>query len=286
MICSAATPVKAMPFFLPGSRGDLFAIYYPPSGAQVRGGLLYVHAFAEEANCSRPVIATVARAIAQLGYGVLAVDLYGCGDSTGEFRDALWANWLEDLAFGVQWLQGRGFPQVSLWGLRFGGLLALDFAKQYQRTFPFIILWHPPTNGAETLKQFLRLSLVREADGPVSPLTTKGLRRRLAAGRCVEIAGWELSPDIAFALERLETSSLLSEVSSAIYCVEFVQATKLVVVPSRLRLVQVCNDNGVAINFRQLQVRTFWADRAEMTDCQILIDFMHSVLMSSANESH
>jgi hypothetical protein len=161
--------------------------------------------------------------------------------------------------------------------------LALDFARQYQQTFPFIILWHPPSTGAEALRQFLRLSFVQETSDRISRLTTDDLRKRLAAGRCVEVVGWELSPDIAFALERLETSSLLSQVSSAIYCVEFLQATKLTVVSSRLGIIQACKDNGVAIDFRQLPVRPFWADRAEMTDdCHILIDLMDSILMRVA----
>ena len=275
---SATVPIKAMPFFLPGSRGDLFAVYYPPQRTPARGALLYVHAFAEEANCSRPVIAAVARAIARLGYGVLTVDLYGCGDSAGEFRDALWSDWHEDLAIGVEWLQDRGLTPVGLWGLRLGGLLALDVARLSQRTFPFIVLWHPPLSGAETLRQFLRLSYVQEVGDLSACMTTHEMRRRLTSETCIEVIGWELNNDLASALERLKLSSLLSQVSSAIYCVEFAQRTKL---PTpRQRTLQAYKDKGFIFDFRQSPVRSFWADRAGMTDdCQVLIDLMNSVLM-------
>lgn len=277
---SVVNPVKAVSFFLPGALGDLFAVYYPPSCEPVRGGLLYVHPFAEEAHFSYLVIAAVARAITRLGYGVLTVDLYGCGDSAGEFRDALWANWHQDLALGVKWLQDHDLPNVGLWGLRLGGLLALDFAIQFPRTFPFIVLWHPPSSGAETLKQFLRLSFLQEAAGSGgSSLTTKDLRRRLAAGACVEIIGWELNPDVASAMERLELSPLISQVSSTIYCVEFLQGTNPAVAPSRRRILQACKKSGRAFDFRQLPVRAFWASRAKMTDdSQILIELMNSIL--------
>lgn len=273
------TAFKAVPFFLPGSRGDLFTVYYPPQYAPARGGILYVHAFAEEANCSRPTIAGVAREIARLGYGVLTVDLYGCGESAGEFRDARWTSWHEDLVLALQWLQNRNLPQVGLWGLRLGALLALDFARQSQHRFPSIILWHPPSSGADVLKQFLRLSLVQAPAGPGSRITTKDLRTKLSSGICVEVAGWELNPELAFAMERLELSSLISQVSSAIDWIEFVQTSEFAVTPSRLRILQACKDTRVAFDFHELPVRSFWAARAEMTDdCQVLIGIMNSIL--------
>ncbi|HXQ71869.1 MAG TPA: hydrolase 2, exosortase A system-associated [Pyrinomonadaceae bacterium] len=273
---------KAVPFFLPGSRGDLFAVYYPPQHPPARGGILYVHAFAEEANWSRPTIAGVARAIARLGYGVLTVDLYGCGESAGEFRDARWEGWHEDLLLALQWLQDRNLPQVGLWGLRLGALLALDFAGRSQRPFPFIILWHPPSSGKDALTQFLRLSLVQATTNAGSRMTTKNLRNKLASGICVEVAGWELNPELAVAMERLDLSSLISQVSSSIYWIQFAQsapATEQDVPHSRQRIFQACEANGVALDFRHLTVRTFWADRAQMTDdSQVLIDAMNSIL--------
>jgi exosortase A-associated hydrolase 2 len=241
--------------------------------------LLYVHPFLEEAEVSRPVIAAVARAMAKLGYGVLMVDLYGCGDSEGEFRDARWETWREDLTLGVQWLRDRNVPRVGLWGLRLGGLLALDFACHSRAVSPFIVLWHPPSGGAETLTHFLRRSLVQEDVGPFTR-TTKDLRRRLASGSCVEIAGWELNPDLAFALEHLELPSLLSRISSAVYCAEFVQATTFPSATTRLRILQACKASGAEVDCQQLTVRSFWADWSEATtdDCQVLSEFMKGVL--------
>lgn len=277
---SAVTSFKAVPFFLPGSHGDLFAVYYPPHCTPSHGALLYVHPFAEEANWARPVIAAVGRAIARLGYGVLTVDLFGCGDSAGEFRDARWTIWRNDLSLAAQWLQDNNFSNVGLWGLRLGGLLALDFACQSGRSFPFIVLWQPPFSGAETLREFLRLRLLHQVSGPYSRMTSKQLREELASGKCIEVAGWELSPELAFALEGLQLSSLISRASSHIYYVEFVNTIKPQITSARDRLMQTSIDNGVAIDFHQLPVPAFWVDPVEVSaDNQVLTDFMRNVLM-------
>ena len=74
--------------FLPAEPGFRFGLYFPPCSTQPRGGVLYCPPFAEEMNKSRRMAALQARAFAKAGYGVLLLDLYGCGDSSGDFSDA------------------------------------------------------------------------------------------------------------------------------------------------------------------------------------------------------
>src|SRR5579862_8212418 len=90
--CGAMEP--PIGFFLSGSAGDLFAMYYAPAETDIDyGDVLYVHPFAGEMFASRNVIAALARELASVGVGVLTVDLYGCGDSWGDFSDARWEIW-------------------------------------------------------------------------------------------------------------------------------------------------------------------------------------------------
>ncbi len=49
-------------------------------------------------NKSRRMAALQARAFAAMGFGVLQIDLFGCGDSSGDFSDARWDIWKQDLA--------------------------------------------------------------------------------------------------------------------------------------------------------------------------------------------
>ncbi len=279
---SASDSFQAVPFFLPGSQGDLFAMYYPPHCTPGRGGLLYIHPISEEAEVSRPMIAAVAREIARAGYGVLALDLYGCGDSAGEFRDARLDVWREDLALGAQWLRDRNLPVVGLWGLQLGGLLALDLAtqtlsNQARSAFPFLVLWNQPSSGAEVLRYVLRRSLVKEDNGPT---TSQDLRTSLLSGVSVEIAGWELHPDLAFALEELESTSLLSQLSDCrIYCAEFGQAVRSSFRAIQSQTMQACRDANVTIDFQRLPVRPFWTRTVRTRqDCQVLSEYMKGIL--------
>ena len=74
-------------FFLPGSAGQLFCVYRGPADAMQppETGVLYVPPFADEMNKARRQAAVQSHALALQGYGVLSVDLFGTGDSEGEF---------------------------------------------------------------------------------------------------------------------------------------------------------------------------------------------------------
>jgi len=138
----------AEPFFLNTDRGERFCLYHAPDGAQkYRGAFLYVHPFAEEMNKSRRMAVLQAKALADAGFGVLQIDLFGCGDSNGDFADARWDIWKDDLAAASQWLQERSGQIPGLWGLRLGALLALDFAIASKNEHGSIILWQPIVNG-------------------------------------------------------------------------------------------------------------------------------------------
>ena len=118
--------LPAESFFLKTGSGERFCLYHRPHpDRECRGVLIYVHPFGDEMNKSRRMAAMQARAFAAIGFGVLQIDLFGCGDSSGEFLDARWNIWKHDLATARNWLENRVTVPVSLWGLRLGALLAL-----------------------------------------------------------------------------------------------------------------------------------------------------------------
>ena len=210
--------VPAEAFFLPvahGSEaGSRFCLYHAPHPDKpVRGAFLYIHPFAEEMNRSRRMAALQARRFADAGYGVLAIDLLGCGDSTGDFGDASWPLWKADLAVAKQWLEERVSTRIGLWGLRLGALLALDFAHSMPAEFTSLILWNPVVNGKTFMTQFLRLRLGSDvlADTPADGQKTVGtqaLREALLAGEILEIAGYRIAPALALAIDGLHAETL------------------------------------------------------------------------------
>ena len=242
-------------FFLPGSQGAIFAIYHPPaSGVIERGGVLYAPPFAEEMNKTRRMTALQARRLAAAGFGVLIPDLYGCGDSGGDFAEARWDIWRDDLSRCRDWLLGRGHHRLVLWGLRLGALLAAELAGE--RAMQRLLLWQPVLDGERFLHQFLRLRLTADRLKGGDE-TMARLQERLAAGQALDVSGYELSPELAAAMQqaRLQTPPADCRVD----WFELANAADRPLLPASRRIVDGWRTGGVAIHARTLAGEAFWA---------------------------
>ena len=195
--------MKPQAFFLPaapGRAGQRFCLFHRWAGAEARGVVLYVHPFAEEMNKTRRMAALQARALAAAGFGVLQIDLLGCGDSSGDFGDAAWEDWTLDVVEGAGWLRRQSPAPLWLWGLRAGCLLAAEAAGRLDQACNFLF-WQAVPNGQQPLQQFLRLKGAAEMQSGNAKRVMDDLRRSLAQGGGVEIAGYSVSAALAGGLE-------------------------------------------------------------------------------------
>ena len=207
--------------FINGQAGRLFAVYWP--AAQATGkALLHVPAFAEEMNCARHAVAVQAQAFAEQGWSVLVVDVFGSGDSAGEFEAARWQTWRDDIVSAYQWLQQQGADNIALWGLRGGALLALDLIHHQQLPVSPLLLWQPVLSGRQWLQQWLRLRVTSGRFNGTATETVAGLLQRLDEGETLEIAGYALSPALSAALLRLDAVQQLPPPSCAVAVVSLV----------------------------------------------------------------
>lgn len=191
--------------FLQGPSGRrLFSTFRLPHGA-VRGCVLHVAGFAEEMNKSRRMIAEGGRALAEAGFAVQQVDLSGCGDSSGDFADASWSDWVDDVESAARGLQSRVQAPLWLWGLRTGCLLAAQASERLPHVAGHLF-WQPVTSGKSALQQFLRLKMAASLQEPGSRGVIEECRKALAAGEWVEVAGYRLPPAIAAGLESASLS--------------------------------------------------------------------------------
>jgi exosortase A-associated hydrolase 2 len=187
-------------FFVPCEGGQRLYLHHRPR-VELRGAVLYVHPWAEEMNKSRRMAALAARTLAEAGFAVLQIDLHGCGDSSGDFGDATWSGWGEDVDAAAQWLREQ-HPEAPLWlwGLRAGALLAAQAAQR--QTAPCnLLLWQPALHGKNLLQQFLRLKAAADLGQGDAKAVLAAARRDLAEGRPVEVAGYRLAPALAQGLE-------------------------------------------------------------------------------------
>ena len=209
------TEVAIEPAFVAGHAGQLLTMVYRPIGHTARGALLVIPPFAEEMNRVRRSVALVARAVAQHGFATVITDLYGTGDSEGEFADARWETWCEDLAVAARQSRALDVAITHVLGIRCGALLALDAMGRGLLTPRRLILWNPVAFGRQYLDQFLRLRVAADMAKPAPARTTvEQLRRELADGACVEVSGYELHPLLVAAIDRQELTPFASSEAS------------------------------------------------------------------------
>jgi exosortase A-associated hydrolase 2 len=188
----------AQPFYLDTGARSLHCVFYKTVSAVEKGAVLYIPPFAEELNKSRRMVALQARALANVGWSVLLLDPSGCGDSAGDFSEASWDAWLEDIAEARRWLSNRCPGKLWLWGLRLGATLAGASIERDPDDQVSLLLWQPVISGKQHLQQFLRIKGAGErvANGREGA-GTSSLLDELKAGSQIEVAGYDLPPLLA-----------------------------------------------------------------------------------------
>jgi exosortase A-associated hydrolase 2 len=172
--------------------GRRFTNVWMPDGTAPRRAVVLLPPFGEEMNKSRRTIAISARLLAGHGVAVYAFDPAGTGDSEGEFGDATWSRWTSDANFAIARAADRFAAPLTLWAIRSGAL----FLPGLDHVPDDLLLWQPVTSGDAFLTQLLRLKVAADAFAGVDGTTTKQLRALLAAGETLEIAGYELNPQL------------------------------------------------------------------------------------------
>lgn len=256
-------------FILPLEPGSRFCLLYrPPTGMSLRGGVIYVHPFAEEMNKSRRMAAMMSRQFAHSGYAVLQMDLFGCGDSSGEMKDATIAIWRSDIQAAADWMLDKGFGPLTLWGLRLGALLAADWSRQTRTAHDRLLLWQPVASGELHLSQFLRIGVA--SDMLSSTNSGAGVRKRLAEGQSVEVAGYDITPVLAQELSELRMVAEFRDGVAVDWC-DVSNAPGNELGPASKRLLESMRANGVAIEAQLVNGDPFWST-VEIVDCPALID--------------
>lgn len=267
---AAPSHPPARPFFLDAGSGKRFCLYHPPQGA-LRGTVLHLPAHAEEMNKSRRMVALQARLLARQGMGVLLLDLYGCGDSDGLSGDARWDIWRADAAAALDWLRAEADIAPTLWGLRLGALLALDLA-QHRRDLASLLLWQPVTDGAAYLTQFLRLKLAADmlAAGKGEAGGVDALRRSLAGGASLDIAGYTVAPALAAALDSLSVEAIDAP-GCPVHWLDLVPQAGRAMPAARLAAAGRCVERGWRLSTRAVAGPAFWSSQ-EIAEAPALLE--------------
>jgi exosortase A-associated hydrolase 2 len=244
--------------FIAGPKGPIFVLLRKPS-ARIRGCVLVVPPFAEEMNKCRRMMSELAFGLAEQGIATLQPDLYGTGDSGGDFADGDWSVWRQDLAAAVGWAETRGCPVTGVLAIRLGAALAV--AAQGNGAIPAAsnaVLWQPVFDGGRFLTQFLRLRTAASLMDDRKE-TLAELRAKLQAGESLEVAGYALSGRLAEDLDRIAAPERLPATLGATAWLEVVRdADGQLPVPSQ-KLIEATRGAGASVGAVGLVSEPFWA---------------------------
>ena len=266
--------------------------------------ILYIHPFAEELNRTRRMAALHCHALAAVGFEVLQIDMTGCGDSAGQFEDATWEAWVQDVTAARDWLTarnqrnplrpknflsaqntladtGRLIPDTWMWGVRAGCLIAAEVARRDAHLPARLLFWQPVMSGALHLNQFLRLRVATDLVRGDKGAGADNLRQHLAHGLHVEIGGYTLSPALAAGLEGGHLDGLPQ--NSRILGVEISGLAEATLSPSITIQIQRWRAQNCQVDFQPLQAPQFW-QMQEIGVSQRLIDHTVKALQSTLTE--
>lgn len=265
------------PQFIASEYGPLFVLLHRPQQT-CRGILLYAHAFAEEMNKARRASAVAARRLAEEGWAVVQIDLYGCGDSAGDFGDARWSIWLDNLIVAASWARAQiGDVPLWLWGTRAGCLLTAQIAHRVQACG--LLWWQPVCSGRQFLTQFLRLKmageLITEGNTDKSSGDTKALRSLLLEqNQAVEIAGYILAPELAAGLEHAELK--LHERCDIVW-LEGSLRDEPALAPASQKCITELQTLGCRLNAQAIKFEPFWQS-LEIAEVPELVEATREVM--------
>ncbi|WP_372740474.1 hydrolase 2, exosortase A system-associated, partial [Neptunomonas sp.] len=260
-----------IPQFVAGPAGQLFISLYPAKNVCFSDEwIIHVPAFAEEMNKSRKIVRDQAVVLADIGATVIVPDLFGTGDSEGDFGQANWDVWKQDVRFLIQWAVDQGAQRITLWGLRAGALLALDLYQDSALSIHRLLLWQPVHSGEQLMTQFLRL---RMAAGLKSgePQAVAQLRERLYGGETIEVAGYDVAPALIKQLDKTNLNQFTLPSDANINWFEVVNHPDKPLLPVSRKLIEELHAQGLDIRAFAIEGEPFWTTQ-ELAIAPLLIE--------------
>lgn len=260
-------PVATLdPFFIDSPQGRLFAVHHRPiDAASIRGHVLCVPPFNEEMNRCRSMVALQAQAFARLGIGTLMIDLLGTGDSSGNYVDARWNIWLDNVRAGVNWLNNQPGGFRGFLGIRLGAILATEAMSSLNENNTALMLWQPVVDGKQHFTQFLRMRIAAQMERPHLPReTTNSMREHLANGKSLEVSGYEIHPEFATALDDARLEPFVPKNNSSVFWLEQAAAEATQAAPANQKVIDAWRSGGTNIDVQFFEGPNFWqvAERA------------------------
>ena len=255
---------------MPCNSASLFALFYESIKDSPTEAFLFVPPFADEMNKSRRMVTLLSQNLQTHGYAVLILDLFGTGDSQGEFPDATWELWRDSLYSAWRWLKSQGFKKIHFWGVRLGCLLALDTKNYFSLSEGSILFWQPVVNGERYVTQLIRLRIA-EQFGKKTDETVRSLREMYSDGEYLEIAGYVISPHLLSKIESLQMIDMSPKINSQIFWLECSMDGTTELSAGSVKIIQSWKEKMLEVHAECVSGVPFW-NSADIIEVPSLID--------------
>ena len=253
-----SNPYKLDPGYIGGGKGALFALHYEPATrTEQTPCVIVVPSFAEEMNRCRYMQTMLAQAITTQGFALLAVDPFGTGDSQGEFEQASWEQWINDTVSACDHATHLGYNQQSMLGIRLGALLAAAAAAKCDH-LQQLIFWQPVTSGKVALNQFLRIKIAASIGREEEAGTTAQFEEQLAGGNSIEVAGYDVSPELYYGIQSAHMNNHMSLTCTPIHWFTVLASEERKTPRGDIQVMEKWRENGARVSHQTVIGPAFW----------------------------
>jgi exosortase A-associated hydrolase 2 len=254
--------------FVAGARGRILVVARRP--AQQGSAVLIVPPFAEEMNKCRRSFTELSHALAACGIATVLPDLYGTGDSEGEFVDADLDVWLDDLSRVVEWSAAQGCPVTTLLCVRLGCPLGAQLARRWPGRFERAAFWQPVLDGQRFLAQFFRLRVAASMMEPNKRESVEALRALLQSSGRIEVAGYELGSKLVGQLDALALDARCCADIGAVHWMEVLRDHDATLPTPSRQFIDAQRAAGHEITEHTFVGEPFWSSVEIVTNQQLI----------------
>ena len=175
------------------------------------GAVILVPPFAEEMNRSRRMYVLCARLLANNGIHAVIFDFSGTGDSSGEWGQFCYSDWMGDIKHVYTHCSSFA-DNVSFIALRFGALILSDVVSQSDIDVDRCIFWDPIENGEILIRQLIRIKIAAAMADESKKLTTKEILDDIESMGYLESGGYKISKSLIDDINSKRLSDLIESV--------------------------------------------------------------------------
>ena len=143
--------------------------------------------------------------------------------------------------------------------VRLGVALALSVLRD-GATPRALVAWQPVVDGKTYFTQFMRTRIAANMDrNDIAKETTRTMRAQLDAGSAIEVAGYEIHPELARAIDGVNLGELQPTAAMPVAWFEKANAAETGLSPASEKLHAAWRESGLTIVSNSFDDPAFWA---------------------------